>query len=588
MTMIDTTSSQCTVTVAGAELTPTVTATLVSVEVDNSLFLPSQFRLVFRAAPDDVLQPANLQLATEVEVSMSTGGRPSTLMKGEVTAVDLDHAPEGAFTTVRGMDRSHRLMHGTATTAYPQMTASDVVQRLVSQADIEVGTIEPTSNVYEWLTQANVSAWVFIQQLAALENCIAYVDTFGNFNFGPMPQPDDGPDPVKSYAESPSGTQLVQGINLIRLRATISAAEQVSDVTVSGYDPSSATSISGDASLQPSSAKSIDPGTLPSQIADEFSAPGFLDASVPFQSEAAASNLAESIASDIAGSMAELEGECIGNPALLAGEVLSIGMVGMPFDGQYVISSARHAFDPGSAGYTTWFTVGGFRDRSLYALASGSGSSNGVRPVMTGLVVGTVSDNNDDADLGRVKVTFPWLSSDYVSAWARTVQTGASKDGAGFLWVPEVGDEVLVGFDRGNIDSPYVVGNLYNGATPPDPAPDIDNGVASRRIVSRTGHSIEFDDGSEQSGLTVRTGSQACTITLDDQQQSITIDAQGQVTIQAGAEGMTLESDGDVSIQAQGSLSLQGMDVSLTGQSDVSVSGTGSVSVSGASISLGG
>ena len=58
---------------------------------------------------------------------------------------------------------------------------------------------------------------------------------------------------------------------------------------------------------------------------------------------------------------------------------------------------------------------------------------------------------------------FPWLSPAYISAWARVMQIGASKVGGGFLWIPEIGDEVLIGFDRGSIDHPYVIGNLYNG-----------------------------------------------------------------------------------------------------------------------------
>ena len=58
-----------------------------------------------------------------------------------------------------------------------------------------------------------------------------------------------------------------------------------------------------------------------------------------------------------------------GNPALLAGESITLGMAGMPFDGYYICSAARHVFDPDNGGYTTWVTVGGLRDRSLFALS---------------------------------------------------------------------------------------------------------------------------------------------------------------------------------------------------------------------------
>ncbi len=223
------------------------------------------------------------------------------------------------------MDKSHRLMRGTQTMAYPEMTASDVVTMLVGEAGVIPGEIIPTTNIYPWLTQANVSAWVFIQQLAALENYVAYADALGLFNFCPMPTPEAGMPPAMTYATPPMGTQLVMGKNLVRLRAVVSAAEQVPAVTVTGYDPMLGVPVIGPWPTVPSSSQSIDPATLPPLVGGEFEAVPFFDASVPFDNEGAAMSWAESIAADIAGALAELEGECLGNPALLAGESVTVG-----------------------------------------------------------------------------------------------------------------------------------------------------------------------------------------------------------------------------------------------------------------------
>ena len=303
MSLTDTTSCQCDVEVMGAPLNPVVLACLVSAEVDSSLFVPSQFRLVFRATPDDVLDPGGLQLATEVTLSASSGGTPTPLINAEVTAVEVDYAPDGALTIVRGMDKSHRLMRGTKTQAYPQMTASDVVTQLITEAGLQPGAIMPTTNIYEWLTQANVSDWVFIQQLAALENCVAYADTMGFFCFGPVTDPAEGPPPVLSYFQPQQGTQLVKGVNLVRLRATVTSAEQVPAVTVTGYDPSMAMPVVGMSPALPSTSESIDPATLPAVVAGEFGASPFFDASHPFDNEGMATSRAASIAADIAGAM---------------------------------------------------------------------------------------------------------------------------------------------------------------------------------------------------------------------------------------------------------------------------------------------
>ena len=588
MSLTGTTSAQIDIEVEGAPLSPMVSALLISAEVDTSLFVPSQFRLVFRGQSSEVLEGGGLQLGVMVMLQVTTGEAPTPLMTGDITGVEVEYGPEGRLTIVTGLDRSHRLMRGTKTFAYPDMTASDVVEQLVSEAGVIPGEILPTTTIYEWLTQPNVSSWTFIQQLAALENCVAYVDPMGLFQFGPLPMPEEGLPPVMSYAEPAMGSQLVLGKNLVRLHARVSSAEQVPEVTVTGYDPMMGIPVLGVAPGLPSTAQSLDPATLPAAVAGEVGALPFFDASRVFQDEGAAMKRAQSIAADIAGALAEMEGECLGDPSVLAGKVISLGLAGPPFDGQYVCSSALHRFEPGNGGYTTWFTVGGKRDQSLLALASTGGNvdmtASGRIP---GLAVGTVTDNMDDENLGRVKVLFPWLSDTYVSAWARTMQIGAGKAGGyGCLFIPEVGDEVLVGFDRGDIDHPYVIGNLYNGLARPEPPPSVEGGVASRRIMSRMRHMIQFDDGPEALGITITDGDDTVSIKLDAEQQAITITSAGQVTVEA-AEGISFKSGADFGIEAGGSVSIQGAGgLSLETAASLSMQGAGGVTVEGSNVSV--
>jgi hypothetical protein len=581
-----TTSSQCQVLIMGAPLNPLVSNNLVSAEVDSTMFVPSQFRLVFMGMPDEILLPGGLQLATPVTVTASSNGVPTPLLTGEVTAVEVEHSHGETLTIVRGMDRSHRLMRGTKTMAYPEMTASTVVTTLLAEAGVIPGEIIPTTNIYPWLSQANVSSWVFIQQLAALENYVAYADALGLFNFCPMPMAEAGMPPAMTYMMPQMGSQLVLGKNLVRLRAVVSAAEQVPAVTVTGYDPSLTVPVIGPFPTIPSSSQSIDPATLPPLVGGEFEATPFFDASVPFHDEGGAMSWARSIAADIAGALAELEGECVGNPALLAGASITIGMAGMPFDGYYICSAARHVFEPSNGGYTTWVTVGGYQDRSLFALSSGVIRESN-RPTIPGLVVGTVVNNMDPEEQGQIQVMFPWLGPEYISAWARVMQIGASKVGGGFLWVPEVGDEVLVGFDRGSIDHPFVIGNLYNGVASPLPPPSVEGVVANRRIASRMAHTIQWNDGPEAMGISIMTApveSPPTSVVLDGEQIKITINSLGQVEI-TGALGVKVAALG-------GPLTLDGLTVSIGGETatQVSIGGpaTASLGLAGMSVSIGG
>lgn len=91
-------------------------------------------------------------------------------------------------------------------------------------------------------------------------------------------------------------------------------------------------------------------------------------------------------------------------------------------------------------------------------------NQRGTRQVF-GLVRGIVVDVRDPEAAGRIKVKFPWLSRE-VETWARvSLPLGGNRTG---LWaLPEVNDEVVVGFEHGDVDRPIVIGSLWNGGNPP-------------------------------------------------------------------------------------------------------------------------
>jgi uncharacterized protein involved in type VI secretion and phage assembly len=120
---------------------------------------------------------------------------------------------------------------------------------------------------------------------------------------------------------------------------------------------------------------------------------------------------------------------------------------------------------------------------------------------MNGVVVGIVKSLEDPQQLGRVQVYFPWLSDKNQSYWARiaTLMSGSNR---GSWFMPELNDEVLVSFEHGDSQHPYVVGFLWNGqAKPPQ------QGITAqvRRLKTVSGHVLEFDDRPEQTRITIET-----------------------------------------------------------------------------------
>lgn len=113
-----------------------------------------------------------------------------------------------------------------------------------------------------------------------------------------------------------------------------------------------------------------------------------------------------------------------------------------------------------------------------------------------------VTDNEDPMDLGRVRVQFDWqaqLDGNMMTPWLRIAQpyAGGSK---GFSFIPEIGEEVMVDFEGGNAERPYVKGTLFNGVDNPDtqwlPSNNSHNQI--KAIRTRNGHTIEIhDEGSD-------------------------------------------------------------------------------------------
>ncbi|CAD0003069.1 type VI secretion system Vgr family protein [Flavobacterium chungangense] len=101
-----------------------------------------------------------------------------------------------------------------------------------------------------------------------------------------------------------------------------------------------------------------------------------------------------------------------------------------------------------------------------------------------------VKDNNDPEGLGRVKVQFNWAGGNNSSEWLRMIQPH-SGSGKGFYFIPEIGEEVLVGFEGSNAQNPYVLGTHYNGIE----SSGYSSGGNDQKVIhTRSGTKMVFND----------------------------------------------------------------------------------------------
>jgi phage protein D/phage baseplate assembly protein gpV len=558
--------------------------------VDDHLFLPDMFVLRFRDPNRQVLSRGGFKIGSQVKVIAGPLGQDATepLITGEVTALEAEFDSTGSHAVVRGYDHSHRLHRGRRTESYRNMTDSDIVRKVARDAGLTLGTVDSTTVTHAHVAQANLSDWDFLKARAR-EIGYELAVSRGKLDFRKPADADAAP--TTGDLNSTNRLQLIIGSNLESFRPRLTSSEQVNQVQVRGWDPSRKEKLVGTAPATSTSAK-LSSATHPSDpagLARKFGGPTFVAVDRAHTTQPSVDAVAKALADQIGGAFAEAEGTAKGDPRLKAGTPVSVGLAGDPFDGQYTLSATKHVFGPD--GYKTTFVVSGRQERSLLGLASlgatnGASSSSG--PPIFGLVIALVTSVQDPEKLGRVKVRFPWLSDSYESEWARVVQVGAGKN-RGLLVLPEVDDEVLVGFEHGDVRWPYVLGGVYNGVDKPKDDPKLIDGSAGtvnrRWFISRAGHVLSFDDGSDGGGILIETGDGKQVVSLNAAATRIHISSGGDVVIESKGK-VSISAGSDLSIEAKSSLALKAPKVSLEGNSKVELKSTAAMSVEGVTVSV--
>lgn len=225
------------------------------------------------------------------------------------------------------------------------------------------------------------------------------------------------------------------------------------------------------------------------------------------------------------------------------------------------------------------------------------GKEKKVDTKMYGVTVAIVTSLDDPENQGRVKVKLlNFGNSDYETGFIRVMTPMAGKDYGIFL-LPDVGDEVLVGFCDGNINQPYILGSLYNSEKK-QPSQIKEGKNEIRMIKTKCGHTITLVDEKDQEKIEIKS-STGINITIEDKEESIKLvdkDGKNSITINgknglisitadkklelaAGKSKLTIDGEGNaVKIESGQKLEIKGQKISLGGTS-VDIEGSSGVNV---------
>ncbi|MFS0519556.1 phage baseplate assembly protein V [Nostoc sp. UIC 10607] len=504
------------VKIQGLTLEADVTRAILDLTYDNNIETADMFTLRLNNANQQFTDSALFDVGKTVELYMGYVNDLQPMMLGEIVAISPSFPQSGApALTLTAYDKSHRLRHNTPQRTTFKFMNDSLIAAQIAAENLLIPVVDPAPMPPRCSVQQGGSDWTLLKEMADRNFFQVFVHWDKLYFRFPRPQ-----------------TELVVlewGKNLISFNPRLSTSRQVGIQEIRGYNQELAQQI---VAILPVIALGNDLDNLIEQLGSTF-----VEQLVSFgkrvihqpnlENPIEAAVLAKSVLKQLLQGLYEGSGSCMGLPTLRAGDMIEIRGVGKRFSGKYTLSRVTHTINQG--GYLTQFEVSQqYHTNLLQSLRNNIAEtpSPNRQESIRGVVVGEVKNNLDPQGLGRVQISLPHLCDANLSCWAAI----ATLD-KGTYFLPDVGDQVLVAFDRGDINKPYVLGALWNITNNP---PDRNAGMNEKKVIrTKSGMQILLDEtpGNEKLVLQDKSGS---AITMASSSGNIIIEAKGDVVIKSG------------------------------------------------------
>jgi phage protein D len=534
-------------TINGRPLPAELYSRLLLVRVEESVQLADAFEIRFEDAYFKLFDKAQFTVGDRVEIAMHADGDPVQITAGEVTALSVEQGAAGRHELVLiGFSLAHRLTHVPKRRSFQRMSDADIARRIAAEYSLQPD-VEGTSGALDHVLQSNETDFAFLTRRAARIGFDCWV-TNETLHFKPKPQGEGQQPPALRWGE-----------NLQRFSVRFSAIERCDEVVTRGWDPLGKRSVTGHAREGDTGTDAPAAAELASSARSAFGSVQRYATAFPVADQAEADALAQSLMLRASGDEVYVRGEAQGNPLIGAGSDVRIERVGTRLSGRYRITSVTHIYGSHTP-YVTRFVSGGKVSRSLTDLIRSRTAVRSAGGGLSGLVVGQVTNNDDPEKLCRVKVKFPALTEDDESTWARLASPGAGP-ARGMQWVPEINDEVLVGFELGDTNRPIVLGGLWNRSdTPPESALVNGGEVKGRLLASRKNSRVLLTDAPTTS-VEVSLGDAACRLHLE--KSSSSLEGEDKLVISAS----------QIEIKATNSVSIEGARITVKASGELAANG---------------
>ncbi|MBV1924595.1 MAG: type VI secretion system tip protein VgrG [Flavobacteriaceae bacterium] len=491
----------------------------------------------------------------KVKIEVGYDGQNTSIFEGIITEqnIRIDQYIGSALEVVC-YDEAIKMTVGRKSITFANKKNSDIISSIIGNYSGLTANVTSTENKLPSLVQYNVSDWDFIRTRAEANGLI--ISTINNKVNVFAPD-----------ADTTSVSTITFGDDIYELKAKLNAVNQLSTVKANSWDYKNQEVISETAANEHAG-----PGNLSSKtLSDVVGLTDFeLQTTAPLSDSEltnwSKAQMTKSCFSKIQGTVSTP-----GDSIIFPGKYITLKGVGDRFNGDHFVSGIHHEISNGNWMLTCELGLSpNWISEQPEIIAP---PASGLLPGVQGLFNGTVKKMYEDPDSQyRVLVDVPIFDSNGEGIWARLTNFYATS-GFGAFFMPEVGDEVVVGFLNEDPRFPIILGSMYSSSKNKpyeDYSPNEKN--STKAIVSKSGIALKFDDENEVFSITTASNNKAV---FSDKDKQVSITDQNGNRIVMSDEGITIFSEKEVSIESSQSLNLkgdQGVNIESSG-GDVNIQG---------------
>lgn len=482
----------------------------------------------------------DFKIGNDITIAAHYGaGDDQQIFAGVITAQRMRVTERGSEMELTCRDKAAALMYARKSALYAQMTDSDLAAQIIGDAGL-TADVTSTSDTARDQLRHDMTDWGYLLLLAGRAGFVIRIE--------------DGTVKLMAPDDSTSAVLTVGlGVDIVSFDATLDAEAQIATFHGVSWDDDTQQIVSADnetvSDLAWGNTSALDMAAVMGDRQSDFETTARV-------AEADLKTTADGRASRAL--RAGLRGKCAftGSGAITPGDVLEITGVGERFGGNAYVGGVRHRIEAGS-----WITEA-LLGLPLPSAAAGAGTGDVLNAPYQGFSIGKVLQLQEDPDSRlRAKISLPVFGSTAAEVWARIAAPYATNNG-GIQFLPEVDDEVLVGFCSADPNAPVIIGAMHNANAARPYEATADNFI--KGIVLPQGMKLEFDE--EKQIITILTPG-GHSVVMDDDAETVTIQDLTGNKLEMASGGVTLSSPGDISISADGAIDIAAAgDATVNGQ----------------------